>query len=313
MAYDPKTHRLFVAALENGSLEVVDVSRGSRVGSIRGLEEPQGVVGIPEQSCVAVACGGDGRLCVFDARTFRLLHSIQVGFDADNVRIDSRTGRLFVAVGDLSTGALVEIDTRTWSRLREIRFATHPESFQLDPDGDRIYVNLPGGVRSLRDGAVAFASRRTGSVTDILQLPGRGRNFPMTLDAAAGRLFIATRRPARLIEIDVATRKIRSETECADDCDDLYFDAAKNRLILSCGGFRPDLQAPSEASLLSLPGRPGCLDLFEAQAVGPTRVDSAPTGWHARTCLFVPSLRTVFVALPLHEGRAPEIRRYLLK
>jgi hypothetical protein len=34
--------RLFVAALENGSVEILDLRRGERTAEIKGLEEPQG-------------------------------------------------------------------------------------------------------------------------------------------------------------------------------------------------------------------------------------------------------------------------------
>lgn len=312
MAYDPKSHRLFVAALENGSLEVIDVRKGRSVGSISGLEEAQGVAWIPEQSSVVVACGGDGKIHVFDTRSLRELHVVSAGDDADNVRYDARTHRLFVAVGDVASGALVEFDTSNWARVRALPFDSHPESFQLDPDGDRIYVNVPGGVKSLRDGAVAIASRRTGSVTAVIPLVGRGRNFPMALDSKRKRLFVATRRPARLIEIDLGTRTVRSETECSDDSDDMFYDEAKNRVFISSGGFRPDLQVPEESSRFSPPGSPGSLDVFKVGTIPPARQSSTPTAWHARTCLFVPSLRTVFVAVPFQGGRVPEVRQYRL-
>ena len=311
MAYDPKTHRLFVAALENGSLEVIDAKDGRRVGSIAGLEEPQGVALIPDQSAVAVACGGDGRVLLYDTKTLTQFRYLNVGEDADNVRYDSKRHRLFVAVGDINTGALVEMDTLTWTTTREIRFASHPESFQLDPDGDRIYANIPGGVRSLHDGTVAFASRRSGTVTSVVPLVGRGRNFPMALDSKHGRLFIATRRPARLIEIDIASQSVLSETPCSDDSDDLFLDENQNRIWISSGGFRPDLQTPDEASPLTPPGVPGSLDGFDIGHVPPVRSVSVPTAWHARTCLFVPTLKSIFAAIPFREGRDPEVRQYL--
>lgn len=313
MAYDPSTHRLFIAALENGSMEVIDVGRRRRVGSIARLEEPQGVALIPDQHCVAVACGGDGRLRVFDTRTFQERHALVAGDDADNVRFDAPTGRLFVAVGNLASGALVEFDVRSWKKVREIPFSSHPESFQLDPDGDRIYVNVPGGVRALHDGTVAFASRRSGAVTGVLPLAGRGRNFPMALDPARGRLFVATRRPARIIEIDIASRRIVSEATCVDDSDDLFIDVVKHRLVVSAGGFRPDVQSPIEASPLSPAGSPGTLDVFETGRTGLVRKFSTPTAWHARTCLLIASRKEVYVAVPLNQGLDPEIREYRLK
>src|SRR5580700_4589637 len=60
MAYDPVTKRLFVAALENGSLEVLDLEQGTRVQSIGGLSRPQGVAIVPTAACAVTACGGSG-------------------------------------------------------------------------------------------------------------------------------------------------------------------------------------------------------------------------------------------------------------
>src|SRR5271155_3401846 len=69
MTYDPATKRLFVAALENGSLEVVDVEQGTRVGSLGGLSRPQGVVIVPGSACAVTACGGTGVAHVYDTRS----------------------------------------------------------------------------------------------------------------------------------------------------------------------------------------------------------------------------------------------------
>ncbi|MDZ4832035.1 MAG: hypothetical protein SGJ09_17800 [Phycisphaerae bacterium] len=60
LAYDPETKRLFVAALENGSLEVIDLEKGESIKSVSGLKEPQGVVFTPATKRVVVSCGGDG-------------------------------------------------------------------------------------------------------------------------------------------------------------------------------------------------------------------------------------------------------------
>src|SRR5437868_5294115 len=46
---DLKEKIIYVAALGNNSLEILDISKGKILHSIKGLDEPQGVAYIPEQ------------------------------------------------------------------------------------------------------------------------------------------------------------------------------------------------------------------------------------------------------------------------
>src|SRR5436190_2848847 len=110
LSVDLKGQRLFVAALGNNTLEVVDLAQGKRIRSITGLREPQGVVYIPELDQVVVANGDDGTVRTFDGKSFAMLSSVMVGADADNVRYDSTGGRLVVGYG---AGALGFIDAKS--------------------------------------------------------------------------------------------------------------------------------------------------------------------------------------------------------
>ena len=67
MSLSPDGRRLFVAALGNHSVEVVDTAGGARAGSIASIKEPQGVLYIPESKRLAVASGGDGNVRIYDA------------------------------------------------------------------------------------------------------------------------------------------------------------------------------------------------------------------------------------------------------
>ena len=63
---DVPNQRLFVAALENGSVEILDIRRGERTAEIKGLEEPQGVYYDFKTGRLYVATGGDGKLRIYD-------------------------------------------------------------------------------------------------------------------------------------------------------------------------------------------------------------------------------------------------------
>jgi DNA-binding beta-propeller fold protein YncE len=309
LAYDPATQRLFVAALENGSLEVVDLKAGRRVRSISGLSRPQGAAVVPTLGCVAVACGGDGVLHVYDTKTLEEKAAFEVGPDADNVRYDAKNDTVLVSYGTTNKGAIAIFDPRTWKRIREIEFDSRPESFQVEAGGERLFANLPKGVRAVTDGSVAVANRNDGRILAVIPLAGRARNFPMAFDAAHERLFVASRRPARLIVIDTARNVVAGEAPCTDDSDDLFYAAAGSRVLVIGGGFRPDLQAPEAATNSST--TEAAIDVFVAKADGTLeKIQTVPTAWRGRTGLFVPSRRAIYVAVPFHDEHEAEIREY---
>src|SRR2546421_1019627 len=76
MDIDVKGKRLFVAGLENGTLEVVDLQDGKWMRSIPGFKKPQGILYIPELNKLFVASGDDGMLRVFRGDSLELLDSI---------------------------------------------------------------------------------------------------------------------------------------------------------------------------------------------------------------------------------------------
>jgi hypothetical protein len=326
LAYDPRTERLFVAALENGSLEVVDLERGERVASFADLAQPQGLAVSPETSCAVLACGGDGQLHIYDTQTLTEVRTVAAGGDADNVRYDPRSKLIYVSCRGGNGGAIGAFDPRTWERQRELTFATRPESFQLDPDSPRLVANLPGGLRAEQDGLVAVVNRESGQPLAEIRLIGLARNYPMALDAAHDRAFVAARRPATLAMLDLHRATVSAQAACGEDSDDLFYDAQTQRVYVICGGYRPDMaptptttQSAAPASqTTSAPSELGSIDVFEVRPPsagagrGPLleRVAATPTAPHARTGLFVPQRRALYVAVPPQNGRDAEIREY---
>jgi hypothetical protein len=313
LGYDATTDRLFVAALENSSMEVLDLKGGRRLRSIPGIQHAQGAACVSNAPVVAITSGEDGLLHIFDTRNLAEKRTVQIGPDADNVRYDARNETILVTCGTTNAGSIVILDARTGERRGTLRFSSRPESFQLDPGGQWLFANLPRGVRAVTDGEIAIADRESGRIEAIIPLPGRARNFPMAYDAAHQRLFIACRRPACLLAIDVRTRTIVADAPCTDDSDDLFYDAQTSQVMVIGGGYRPDLQTPESVSPCSPPGEMGGLDVFAVAPDGAlTRKATLPTFYHARTGLFVPARRALYLAVPMRGKRPPEIREYLL-
>src|SRR4051812_44065442 len=139
MAIDPKRQRLFVAELGNNTVGVVDLKERKVVHVIAGLKEPQGVAYVPSSDMLYVANAGDGSVRFFRADNFEPSGQIDLGEDADNIRVDVASNRVFVGYGN---GGLAEIDPATVKKVSTIPLKAHPESFQLTRS-TRIFVNVP--------------------------------------------------------------------------------------------------------------------------------------------------------------------------
>lgn len=280
MRIDIRGQRLFVAALGNNTMEVLDVRAGKELRSVKGLREPQGVFYLSEPDRVFVANGADGSCSVFDGQSLQLLQTVELGEDADNIRYDPADKLLYVGYGQ---GALGILSAAGAARRGDIRLDGHPESFQLERAGHRIFVNVPGARH------VAVIDRRSGRVVSKWPLSGVQANFPMALDEKDHRLFIGCRRPPALLVLDTESGREVARTNLSGDTDDLFYDPARRRIYASCGA--------------------GFLDVIgQRSAARYERLVRVPTAPGARTSLFVPELNRLYLAVPRRGARTAEIR-----
>jgi hypothetical protein len=275
LAFDAARHRLFVAALGNGSIEVVDVGRRRVLHGISGLDEPQGVAYSPDLDLLYVASGGDGTLRVYRGADFSHVQDVDAGDDADNVRIDDTGQRVFVGTG---SGSLAVFQAKTLERLADFALKGHPESFQLSPVGGVAFVNVPGAHEIAvldRDG-----STRAHWPTGTLHA-----NYPMALDPAGRHVLVAFRQPATLAAYDPHDGSLLLGVPGCGDADDIFIDARRGRIYEVCGE--------------------GVVDILDRGSLA--RLGRQPTAAGARTGLYVPQADRLFVAVPAHAGRAAAI------
>jgi DNA-binding beta-propeller fold protein YncE len=269
---DLKGQRLFVSALGNHTLEVLDVESGKHLRTLPDLAEPQGVYYDPSANCLFIACAQDGAVKIYDAGTFQLLQTVKLGGDADNIRYDASGSRVIVGYGN---GALGFLDS-TGKKIGEIALDAHPESFQLEKAGTRVFVNVPDRKEIQVADLSASKLLARWPVTSAL------KNYPMALDEANHRLLIGCRTPARMLAINTETGKQTASVEIVGDTDDLFYDAALKRVYII--------------------GGQGFVDVFEQKSADQyERVAHVPTAPGARTGLFVPDWGKLFVAVP-HRG-----------
>jgi hypothetical protein len=277
---DVHNQRLFVAALENGSVEILDIRPGERTAEIKGLEEPQGVYYDFKTGRLYVATGGDGKLRIYDAKSLTVQETLDFGGDADNVRYDEQTGDIWVGYGNGG----IAIANAAGQNVGSVALGAHPESFQFEPNGDRVYINVPGQF------GISVVDRKKRAVVAKWGLGGRFGNYPIALDDTKKRLFVGCRIPAKLVVLDATSGRIVASLSTIGDSDDIFYDAGR-RLVYVIGG-------------------EGAVELFrqgDADHYQPDgRITTAPG---ARTGLFVPALNRLFVAVP-HRG--PQSARVLV-
>jgi YVTN family beta-propeller protein len=273
--------RLFVAALGDNSVQVVDVRHNSVSESIAGLAEPQGVAYVAASNRIFVANGGDGTLKAYDATTLKLVSSLRLGTDADNVRVDVARKRLYVGYGD---GALAVLDF-AGKKLADVPLKAHPESFQFAEKQPRLFVNLPA--------AHSIAVVDCSNYRVIAEWPVKEGmdNFPMALDEANKRVFVVCRRPARLLVLDMDSGLVLARLPTVGDADDLFYDPIHARLYVTGGEGQIAVYAQRTADDYA-------------------RIGQAATVAGARTGLFVPEWNRLFVAVRELGSHPAEIRIY---
>jgi DNA-binding beta-propeller fold protein YncE len=268
MAVDEARQRLFIAELGNDSLGVVDLKARKLQRTISGLKEPQGVGYVASTDTVYVANAGDGSVRLFHGDEFAPAGSIDLGDDADNIRVDADKNQIFVGYG---SGAIAVIDAASGSRIAHMPLKAHPESFQLSASTGQIFVNLP------RARAIGVLDRVTGQSRADWPTRNAGGNYPMAIDDAAQHVVVAFRNPARLAVYAMKDGASMAERDTCGDSDDVFFDAKRKRVYVVCGE--------------------GFIDVFDAAGGAYQRVVRLPTVRGARTGLFIPSLDLLAVAV----------------
>src|SRR5436190_7419952 len=281
-ALDPSGERLFVCALGNNSVEVLDLRKGERIHSITGLGAPQGIVYISELDRLFVANDKGGIFKIYDAKSFQSVGELNFKDDADNVRYDEATKKIYVGFG---SGGIATVNAADGKQIGSIKLTAHPEAFELEKNGKRIFVNVPNSRH------VAVIDRDKGEVINTWKTDLAFGNFPMALDEANHRLFIGCRMPSKLVVLDTESGNVVAGIEISGDPDDVFYDSKRHRLYAICGAGKIDTIEQADANT------------YKAL----TKTDTADG---ARTGLFVPERDTLFIAVPHRGSQQAEIRAY---
>ncbi|MCC6409000.1 MAG: hypothetical protein IT453_17700 [Planctomycetes bacterium] len=280
VAYDPTRDRAWVAARNDGTIEVVDLAEKKLALSIAGYDQPQGIAYVPEVDRVVVACALPGTLEVFDAATGESVASVSIGREADVVRYDAASQRVFVGWG---SGAIAVVDARAWKVVSAFALTAHPEGFVLAADEERLFVNLADERK------VVELSRSEKRLKNAWHLGLRRGNYPLILVQGDTRMLVGVREPSALLTLDPKNGAVLAEVPMSADADDLFEDEPSKRVYAACGE--------------------GFVDVFELKDDGVWRRSARhPTRKGARTALWVESTRKLLVAVPAIGGQPAELR-----
>jgi WD40 repeat protein len=286
MAVDSKTGRVFSSVYGNDTVAVLDVHRSREVHTINGgLDEPQGVAFIPDLNRIVVTNSGDGSCKIFDGTTYEPVASVKFPDDADQLRYDASRHLIYVGYGD---GAIGTIDAQTNKIVGEsFELGAHPESFQLEESGPRIFVNLAS------QNQIAVIDRTTRKITKWT-LTNAGTNVPMALDEKHHRLFISARRPAMLLVLDMDTGHEIARLPGAADSDDMWYDAPRRRIYV-----------PGGEGLIYV-YQQGDADLYSLLAKVPSSIGARTSAYYGQ----VGKHNSLYLAVPGRSNRGAELWVY---
>jgi DNA-binding beta-propeller fold protein YncE len=280
--YDPAGERLFVCALGNNTVEVLDLRKGERIHSITGLGSPQGILYTSDPDRLFVANDKGGILKIYDGKSFEPLGELDFKDDADNVRYDSATKNIYVGFGSGGIGVVNAVEGK---QISSIKLSAHPEAFELERNGKRIFVNIPNSRH------VAVIDRDKSEVVATWKTDLAFANFPMALDEANHRLFVGCRLPSKLVVLNTDSGNVVAKIDISGDPDDVFYDGKRRRIYAICGAGKIDIIDQTEPNTYT----------------ASRKVDTADG---ARTGLFVSERDTLFVAIPHRGSQKAEIRAY---
>jgi len=285
LALDAANDRLFVCALGNNTVEVLDLRKGERIHSITGLGAPQGIAYIPELNRIFVANDKGGICKIYDGKSFQVVGELDFKDDADNVRYDHATKQIYVGFG---SGGIAIVNAPDGKQIGSIKLSAHPEAFALEQHAHRIFVNVPNSRH------VAVIDREKGEVISKWQTDLAFGNFPMALDESNHRLFVGCRLPPKLVVLNTDSGDAVAKIDISGDPDDVFYDAKRHRIYVICGAGKIDVVEQIDPKTYKTS----------------TKIDTAEG---ARTGLFVPERDTLFVAVPHRESQQAEIRCYAVE
>src|SRR5579871_1726011 len=289
---DLKGNRLFVASEEEPAVEVFNLKTGEHIRSLTDFKEPHNVLPFPELKKIFVVDGGASEVKILDYDSYQLIGQTALTIDADPVVYDPSSKYLYVVNGGREahtpTCLISIVDTATGKKIADMKLDTNRlESMAIEKSGPRLFVNMTG------INAIGVVDRKKRAVVQTWPVTAGKDNVPLQYDEATHRLFLATRKPSKLVVMNAENGKEVATVDVADYVDDLAYDAAHHRLYIPGGGGN------------------GAISVVEQRGADDYKlIATVPTKPGAKTARFVPELNKYYVGVPAKEGQAAQLLVY---
>jgi DNA-binding beta-propeller fold protein YncE len=226
MAFSAGSKLLVVAARNNNSIALANVTSMRLEKVIGGFSLPQATVFVNQDRALVVTNGGNGTVSIIDPLSLGVLATVNLPSNADNMVVDLATSNLYVGYG---TGGVGVINTTSWKLAYSIPLIGHPEALRVEENGSKLFVNVPAG------NYVAVLNKTNGGILGNWPVTNGTGVFPMALDEAHHVLFVGTRSPAKLIMINTFSGAEIAELSIPGDADDIFYDAGNGCVFVSSG------------------------------------------------------------------------------
>jgi DNA-binding beta-propeller fold protein YncE len=286
-AFDIQRQLLFAAATGNHTVEVIDTVNGSVRQSIGDLRKPHGLAWVPATQRLFVADGSLAALKVYEGSPLKLVKSIQLSDDADDMVYDPETKMLFVGHGGSdgkSPGQVAIVDATTLELVKNLPASSHPEALEFDSKSDRIFANIADSAEVL-----VIDARRL-QMIETWKLSRAQHNVPAAYDRTTGTLLLGCRTPSKLLAVDGKTGQELQDLDSSSGADDLFIDSDGRKAYLITGSGHVDVYGWNTSKL-------------EAE-------ESVPTANDAKTGLLVPAIHTLYVGIPSTTSTPASIRAF---
>ena len=286
---DLKGNRLFVSSEEEPAVEVFDLRTNKHLQSLTDFKEPHNVLPFPELKKIYVVDGEASEVKILDYNTYKLIGHIELTIDADPIVYDPASKYLYVVNGGREaktpTCLISIVDTTTGKKLADMKLDTNRlESMAIEKSGPRLFVNMTG-INS-----IGVVDREKRTVIQTWPITAGKDNVPLQYDEATHRLFLATRKPSKLVVVNAENGKEVASLDVADYVDDLAYDAAHHRLYVPGGG------GNGAVSVVEQRGA----DNYQVVATVPTKPG-------AKTARLVPELNKYYVGVPAKDAQPAQI------
>jgi hypothetical protein len=291
LALDLERKRLFVAAVANGTLEVLDLQAGKVINTLTGIKDAQDAIFLGGHFNKLYVSSLDGTLRIFQGETFRLVQAVKLEPDPNRLLYDPATDLIYFGYGGQNAG----FDAYERVGILQAKRGAQSDQFVADMIAP---TYRPGHLADLAlddDGKLLVCDSRADLIFQfdtrkrelLKSWPARGDGAAdMSLDRARHRLFVGTRIPPEMTVYDSVSGKEIASLPAPETMDGVYYDAELKRIYMTGGRW----YGTPEAS-------PGWVYVYQqVDADHYELISKLATRPGSGTSLFVPALKRLYVA-----------------